>query len=228
MSSTWPAVPTPATAAFSISLSLRDLETAGVGNLTSSATVLPLHFNEEGELSVTNLGMSITKILPGLLVEKFELPSPALFARISLCNCRDGNALFIMESSENPPCCEPAKIKISFPDFAAVDIFASTDRRQMGQVEWELNHISMHSRWNPWRQPGRIRVASPSKNSDRQTAQSMPSPESTELKVMMGMELSTAESRGKNGLHRCRRRLRQGGCGRFVGVYRPSSGVLYG
>lgn len=44
---------------------------------------------------------------------------------------------------------------------------------QRGQLEWDWNHLSMHSTWNTWWQFGRCLSHSPSSNSPKQTPHSL-------------------------------------------------------
>lgn len=47
--------------------------------------------------------------------------------------------------------------------------------RQSGQLEWDRNHMSMHSKWNPWLQLGSNLAFSPSDTSHKHTEHSIPS-----------------------------------------------------
>ncbi|BAT77108.1 hypothetical protein VIGAN_01519700 [Vigna angularis var. angularis] len=49
---------------------------------------------------------------------------------------------------------------------------ASTGALQSGQVEWDWNHMSMHSVWKLWLHLGKTRPVSPFSNSDKHTAHS--------------------------------------------------------
>uniref|UniRef100_A0A0D9VJQ2 Uncharacterized protein n=1 Tax=Leersia perrieri TaxID=77586 RepID=A0A0D9VJQ2_9ORYZ len=46
-------------------------------------------------------------------------------------------------------------------------------QRQSGQLEWDLSQVSMHGTWNAWLHLGSRRRLSPSRNSPRQTEQSV-------------------------------------------------------
>jgi hypothetical protein len=50
--------------------------------------------------------------------------------------------------------------------------------RQVGQEEWEENHVSMHCAWNPCLHLPSTRISSPSMNSDKQMAHSASAPAS--------------------------------------------------
>lgn len=66
---------------------------------------------------------------------------------------------------------------------------------QRGQVEWDWNHMSMQSTWNPWLHPGKTLALSPSTRWERQTAHSSPSLKSQDLKTRIGMDWRVVESR---------------------------------
>uniref|UniRef100_A0A0E0NJH5 Uncharacterized protein n=1 Tax=Oryza rufipogon TaxID=4529 RepID=A0A0E0NJH5_ORYRU len=49
----------------------------------------------------------------------------------------------------------------------------SSTERQSGQLEWDLSQVSMHGTWKAWLHLGSSRRLSPSRNSPRQTEQSV-------------------------------------------------------
>lgn len=72
--------------------------------------------------------------------------------------------------------------------------FDATGFLHKGQVEWDWNHISMQSTWNPWLHLGKSLVFSDSETSHRHTAHSNPSLNSLGSNTMTGMVLRTAGS----------------------------------
>lgn len=178
---------------------------ASAGDLAAS-TVALLDVNvetEEEKPSMALFGMSMTST-PSVLCGALEDPCICIGGTVALTWFGvPQKSTLVGNSGVGTSASASASASISSVEGAAGTGFpgtriigsGATAERQRGQVEWEKNHMSMHSKWKPWLHLGRRRNFSPSEMSERQTAHSRPSLKSEEQKVATGREWSTDSSR---------------------------------